>query len=79
MKRSKMENRIATTIIRHLQECGVEKSPITIDQMVELSQNILTVIEREGMLPPEIPHLDPLFNHPESVFINEWEKEDETK
>ena len=36
---------------------------------------ILTTLEHAGLVPPEIPHPNPLIHHPESVYINEWEPE----
>jgi hypothetical protein len=47
-----MLNRIGLTFVRFLKEEGFKESPIALDKMKQLSEDILAVIEREGMLPP---------------------------
>lgn len=70
MKRSEMINQLAGYLSTyHWYE---EKHP---EELIGLANEALNGVEKLGMLPPEIPHPDPYYGHPESIFINEWEPE----
>lgn len=89
MKRSKILNRISRTIIAHIAEKFKDKSPFNICEINLMCEDILTVMEREGMEPPLGPEQDfmdyetdrwglevPGTRHTKRVMLHEWEPED---